>query len=132
MSIEDSRTDRDEDPLRLYAIIRGDLEMPPGKIAAQAGHAFLETYIKGMETDPTRIEEWRNGFKGIKITLVAKNLNHLLKAKESIEKTNFPYSLIVDLGYTLFDGKPTITCLGIGPAKKSEIGHITKKFQLLK
>lgn len=31
--------------LRLYAIIRGDLEMTNGKATAQAGHAYLGAFL---------------------------------------------------------------------------------------
>jgi peptidyl-tRNA hydrolase len=38
------------DPLRLYAIVRGDLNMNAGKIASQAGHAYLGAFLKAQST----------------------------------------------------------------------------------
>jgi len=54
----------------LYAIIRGDLEMPVGKLAAQAGHAFLEAYLK---SDPVVAHAYREHGIGTKITLQARH-----------------------------------------------------------
>lgn len=41
-----------DDTLRMYAIIRADLNMSSGKLAAQCGHAFLNAYLQCLEKDP--------------------------------------------------------------------------------
>lgn len=131
MTTEDTRIDRDPDPYRLYAIIRGDLDMDKGKTASQAGHAFLDAYLIAQEERPETIPQYKTNH-GIKITLKAKNLYALERAYVEAKAAGIPCALITDLGYTVFDGKPTITALGIGPARQEEIRNITKRFQLLK
>lgn len=105
--------------------------MGAGKIASQAGHAFLDTYLLAYERDPAKALEYKNEHHGIKVCLKAKSLDALLKAEKLAQEAGIPCTLVNDLGYTCFEGQPTITVLGIGPARKSEIQHITKKFQLL-
>lgn len=69
---------------------------------------------------------------GIKVALRAKNLAQLERAYKAAEEAGIPCVMITDLGYTVFEGQPTITCMGLGPAREDEIKHFTKRFQLLK
>lgn len=124
------RVDRDPDPYRLYAIIRKDLDMSPGKIAAQAGHAFLDAYEAAKALRPDTIPEYKTRH-GIKVCLVAKSLRQIERAHEQALEAGIPCALITDLGYTVFEGKPTVTALGVGPAKKTEVDFL-KRFQLMK
>ncbi len=108
--------------------------MSPGKTASQAGHAYVGAFISCQ--DSALIAEYHKELPaspGTKVCLVAKNLDAIMRAKEQAELSGIPHFLVVDSGCpNFFDGKPTITALGLGPAKKHEIKHITKRFQLLK
>ena len=121
--------------MRLYAIIRGDLEMPPGKLAAQAGHAFLDAFGECQRLDPARAALYRTDGHGTKVVLRAEDrfdIEHLCKQAQA---SGLPCALIVDSGHVLpphFDGSPIITALGIGPARREEIDHITGHLQLVK
>jgi peptidyl-tRNA hydrolase, PTH2 family len=106
--------------------------MSPGKIASQAGHAYLDSYLKALELCPAKAQEYKQDSHGIKVCLRAKSLHELEKAHALAIQMGIPCALITDLGYTCFDGVPTITALGLGPARKAEIEQITKKFQLMK
>lgn len=119
----------------MYAVVRQDLQMTPGKLAAQAGHAFLDTFDKARERDPDRAVEYHNGHHGTKVVLAAKHEAQLRLAVELCERENIPCTLIIDSGHVMlpyFDGSPIVTALGIGPALRHEVEHITKKFQLVK
>lgn len=122
-----------EHHLYQFAIVRGDLEMSSGKLAAQAGHAYTDSLFSTLESDPQRVKDYRNKDKGgSKVTLKCKNLNQLLKAYEQLQHEGIICSLIVDQHHIMlphFTGEPIITALGIGPVKQSEVRHITKKFQ---
>ena len=48
-----------------------------------------------------------------------------------LKGSGLPHFLVTDLGVTEF-GEPTITALGIGPAKSSEINKFTSKYNLYK
>ena len=68
---------------------------------------------------------------GIKVTLGVPSLDALKEAKQLADDAGIPNALIYDLGYTQFHGETTITALGIGPARRTEVDHITGKYKLL-
>lgn len=110
-------------------VVRSDLEMGKGKIAAQAGHASVSAAEKARK----RFQKWWNAWlkEGqCKIALKVKNEEELLKLEQEAKKSGLPYALISDRGLTqLLPG--TKTCLAIGPAPASEVDKITGKLALL-
>jgi PTH2 family peptidyl-tRNA hydrolase len=119
----------------MYAIVRGDLQMSPGKCAAQTGHAFLDTFDLCRKEYPDRATSYHNGCHGTKVILSAKNEDQLREAYELAKMSDIPSVLIIDSGHIMpphFDGSPIVTALGLGPATREEIKHITKKFPLVK
>lgn len=117
----------------MYAIVREDLQMSPGKMAAQTGHAFLDTYDQCRKEYPDRAIEYQSGRHGTKVVLSAKNEFHLLSIYENVKSSGIPCVLIIDENHIMpphFDGSPIITALGIGPCTRKEIHHITKRIQL--
>lgn len=132
--LDEARIEPDADPYRLYAIIRRDLNMPPGKLAAQAGHAFCDALDIAAQSCPDISSLYRTGRHGIKVCLAAKNEHAILRAYEEAQRAGIPAALIIDQHHILpphFDGSPIITALGLGPARRSEINHITKRFSAL-
>lgn len=122
-------------PLNMYAIFRADLEMTMGKLAAQSGHAFSLAYDKAKIERPEITSTYKGSGNGTKISMYAKNLGQLIRAYRDCQASKIPCELIIDRGHiTLphFDGNPVITALGIGPAYKDEIAHITKRYTLIK
>lgn len=117
----------------LYAVVRKDLDMPTGKLSAQAGHAYTDAIAAADDIDPERVLRYRNaGTGGSKITMQAKNAAALIKAYEQLLDDGIPCALIVDQHHILpphFTGDPIITALGIGPCTQSEVRHLTKRFQ---
>lgn len=121
--------------LNMYAIFRADLDMTPGKIGAQGGHAFLQSYEKSLIQRPEITSLYKGTGNGTKIFMYAKNLGQLIRAYKDCQQANIPCELIIDRGHVIlpyFAGDPIITALGIGPAYKDEIAHITKRYTLLK
>lgn len=122
-----------EEHLYQYAIVRGDLNMPPGKLAAQAGHAYTDSLIDALAKDPPRVSAYRNRVSGgSKITVKARTVAHLLAAYNEAKRRGLPCSLVVDQHHVLpphFTGEPIITAVGIGPCTRAECADITKKFR---
>jgi len=118
--------------LYMYAVVRRDLEMPPGKLSAQAGHAYTDALMVALEQSPDVVNNYRDLDKGgSKVTLKSKNTNQLLTAYKKLIALNIPCALIVDQHHILpphFDGSPVITALGIGPCTKEQCREVTKKF----
>lgn len=107
--------------------------MPPGKLAAQAGHAFCDSLKEAESINSSLVKNYRNeGLGGSKITLSAKNQNQLMRAYNEALKAGIPCSIVVDKNHVLpphFNGEPIITALGIGPCTQEEAKHITKRYQ---
>ncbi|MDH5806437.1 MAG: peptidyl-tRNA hydrolase Pth2 [candidate division WOR-3 bacterium] len=110
-------------------IVRKDIKMSKGKIAAQVAHAAISSYIETMNKKPNWAEEWLiEGQK--KVILKVESLEELMEIKNKVEKEGLPNSLISDAGLTELE-PGTITCLGIGPAPSSEINKIVGHLKLL-
>lgn len=119
----------------MYAIIRDDLQMTAGKMASQAGHAFLDTFQQCLQDDPERAHMYSQDGHGTKVVLSIRDDKRITELYNSIQELNIPCTLIIDSGHIMpphFDGNPIITALGIGPARRDEIHHLTKKLQLIK
>lgn len=108
--------------------------MQSGKLAAQAGHAYLDAALNCLDQDPQRFSNYKINH-GIKIALYAKSESHILRAYDEALEAKLPCALITDLAYYGYPedmlGKPIITALGIGPALRSETDFILKRFQLI-
>ncbi|MCF2903096.1 peptidyl-tRNA hydrolase [Pseudoalteromonas sp. OFAV1] len=106
--------------------------MPPGKLSAQAGHAYGDVLDLARQISPERTDNYRNPDKGgSKVTLKARNQNQLINAYNAAVQAGIPAKIVVDRDHVLlphFTGEPVITALGIGPCKQAEVRHITKKF----
>ena len=130
------QTHRDEDPiLRMYAILRGDLQMTPGKAASQLGHAFKLLTKNIIEDNPQIASEYFSDGLGTNVCLKAKNLNALQRAHYEATAAGLFCEFIVDEHHILppyFDGNPIITALAIGPCYRRDVQHITKRFSLIK
>jgi peptidyl-tRNA hydrolase, PTH2 family len=127
-------------------VVRKDLNMPPGKLAAQVAHASLgalldsgETML-GMGKEPGLIQVPLSGPNGLwlteeftKICLMVHSEEELLDLHAKvISLSNFPpipKSLIKDAGHTFFK-EPTYTCLGIGPWWSEELNNFTGHLKL--
>lgn len=107
--------------------------MPPGKMSAQAGHAYGDVGDLAGEQAPELKERYRNReHGGSKVTMKAKNLNHLLRAYNEAIAAGIPAVVIVDQDHVLppsFNGEPIITAIGIGPCTQAQSRPITKRFQ---
>ncbi len=107
-------------------IVRRDLGMSKGKIAAQVAHASLGAYKRAPG-------EWRTAWDGSgqkKVVLRVDSLEELLEVKERAEKAGLPVFLVVDAGRTqLAPGTPT--SLGIGPAPSGLVEGVTGSLKLL-
>ncbi len=112
--------------------MRTDLGMDTGKMASQCGHAYLGAFLRADSDITTEYHKDFPSSPGTKIALQCPSLEHLLRFEELAKEAGLPFFRVVDSGCpNFFNGEPTITALGIGPARKDQIKHITKKLQLL-
>lgn len=107
-------------------VVRKDLKMDKGKLAAQVAHASLEAYKKANAGD---VAEWEaEGMK--KVVVCVNNIKEFMETKERAKEAGLPYAVIRDAGKTQL--KPgTVTAMGIGPAEEERIDRVTKHLKLL-
>jgi len=106
--------------------------MSAGKTASQLSHAAVQTILNCIKQDPDREKEYHSDGIGTKVCLAVPSLREILKAYEQAQQSGLPCALITDSGHqSFFNGEPTVTALGIGPATRSEVNHITRKFPLI-
>lgn len=113
---------------KLVVVIRDDLKMTPGKLAAQVAHAAVTCALEAKAKKAKWFSEWyREGQR--KVVLRANDVEELRSLKELAARAGLPVALIADAGLTELPPNTT-TCLGIGPAPENMIDPITGSLPL--
>lgn len=131
-------------------VIRKDLNMRKGKIAAQAAHASMKAILGLCSFKETCIVLDKNNvatklsksiaddmFKWLneeftKVVVSVNSEKEMLDIYHLILHTSdVPVSLIMDAGKTEFNGVPTYTCIAVGPAEASKVDAFTGNLKLL-
>ena len=112
--------------MKQVIVVRKDLKLPKGKLAAQVAHASTEAVLRSHKDDLTK---WRNqGMK--KVVLKVEDEKELLNIKKDAEDTGLIVALITDAGRTVLS-PGTVTCVGIGPDKELKIDKITGHLKMV-
>ena len=111
--------------MKQVILVRKDLKLSKGKLAAQCSHASVEAVLKSSRD---KVEEWRRFSK--KVVLKVKDEKELLDFKKLADKYKLVNALIRDAGRTEIPPN-TITCLAIGPDEDEKIDKITGKLKIL-
>ncbi len=113
--------------MKQVIVVRSDVKMSKGKLAAQCSHASVSAVLK---TNKATLNKWEmEGQK--KVVLKARTLDELLVLREKCRKNGLIHAIISDAGRTeLTPG--TITTLGIGPDDEKKIDKVTGSLPLLK
>lgn len=121
---------------KLMIVMRRDLHMRKGKIAAQAGHACVDVILAALareqrtgdlvpdgsssmtlaetEKPETPLSEWFR-YGCAKICVYVDSEEALLAVAEQARERGILVSVITDAGMTEFHGVPTKTCLALEP-----------------
>jgi len=146
--------------IKQIIVVRTDLKMKPGKLAAQVAHTCMKVFFDMMEremtcngplchhrgsisnvyfTDPVpmysfyptkQMDEWMQSIF-TKICLKAESEQQLEELAIEAEEVGLPVSRIIDSGLTVFNNVPTFTCIAIGPDNEEKIDEITGHLKLL-
>ncbi|MFT4304360.1 MAG: peptidyl-tRNA hydrolase Pth2 [Candidatus Woesearchaeota archaeon] len=112
--------------MKQVILVRTDLNLPKGKLAAQVAHASVSCFNK---TGFFKKKIWlSSGMK--KVVLKVDNLDKLRIYEKRAKKNKLTTSLIADAGKTVVESG-TITCLGIGPDDESKIDAVTGDLKCL-
>lgn len=114
---------------RMVAIFRADLPLPPGKMAAQAGHAFLTAWRMSRANDPHGAEAYADDSQA-KIVLLAPDLAALERVAAKAGNRGIAHAMITDAARTVLK-EPAVTVLGLGPMSKTDCNALKRGLQLL-
>ena len=106
-------------------LIRQDLKLPKGKMAAQAAHASVECVLRA---DKELVKAWRAGGMG-KIVVKVADEKELYKYVQEAKDDGIVTAVITDAGHTVVE-PGTVTCAGIGPDTTEKVDRIISKLKL--
>lgn len=106
--------------MKQVIVVRGDLDLGAGKLAAQVAHAAVSA---ADATDPSARDAWLAAGQR-KVVLRVPNEAHLGELEQEAVRNNLPTALITDAGRTELE-PGTVTTLGIGPAADEDIDAVT-------
>jgi len=110
-------------------IVRRDVNMGTGKIAAQVAHAA----VMGAEKVKASRRNWFSSWFGAgqaKVVVKVKNIEELMEVRKQAEELFLPVVQVQDSGLTQIPSG-TITCVGIGPAPSELVDKVTLGLKLL-
>lgn len=111
-------------------VVRTDIKMSKGKIAAQVAHAAVTAALEAMKKKPEWFNAWlEEGQK--KVVLKVNSDKELIEIYNKALAMNLPVALIRDMGLTEIP-PGTLTTVAIGPAPEDKIDRITGKLKLLR
>lgn len=112
--------------MKQVILVRADLKLPKGKLAAQAAHASVEAV---MNSDKKMIDSWRQeGQK--KIVLKVDSEKDLIRFLQDAKDSGLRTALITDAGKTVI-APGTKTCIAIGPDDEDRIDKITGDLKMI-
>ncbi|PWN98489.1 peptidyl-tRNA hydrolase [Tilletiopsis washingtonensis] len=110
-------------------LVRTDLKMDKGKIAAQCSHATLACYKAMLVSNPTILKQWER-IGQAKVALKCPNEEEMQRLEAAAKKLNLCARSIRDAGRTqVAAGSRTV--LGIGPGPVKLIDQVTGHLKLL-
>lgn len=114
-------------PVKLVLVVRTDLGMTKGKIAAQVAHAAVSAVLRtGRHPD---FSAWIQAGQP-KVVLKVGSEDELRMVCDAARDAGLPVEIVQDAGRTQVQpGTPT--CCAIGPASNSRIDAVTGKLHLL-
>ncbi|KAI0296609.1 peptidyl-tRNA hydrolase, partial [Russula brevipes] len=114
-------------PCKLVLVVRTDLGMSPGKIAAQ--HATLACYKALVKKNPKLVRHWEVTGQ-TKIALKASSEDEILELEAIAKSLNLCARSIQDAGRTQVEAGSR-TVLAIGPAPVELVNQVTGHLRLL-
>jgi PTH2 family peptidyl-tRNA hydrolase len=118
------------DEYRIMLVFRKDLDLSPGKMAAQAGHASLSTVAAAGGFGAERVQKYMSEGQ-TKISVQAPDEAALRAILDKAQMRKLPCALIQDAGHTEVP-TGTVTVLGLGPVTRAEAASLTGYFPLVR
>ncbi|HJX06070.1 MAG TPA: peptidyl-tRNA hydrolase Pth2 [Candidatus Nanoarchaeia archaeon] len=107
-------------------LVRQDLKLPKGKMAAQAAHASVECVFRA---DKKLVKAWRAEGMG-KIVVKVADEKELRLYVDKAKDLGISTSIITDAGHTVVE-PGTVTCAGLGPDASEKIDSVIGSLKLV-
>lgn len=114
---------------KMVIVVRNDVKMGKGKVAAQVGHAAVQCALYAEKKDRKSFDAWYNTGQA-KVVLKVDSLDELKRYMAEARSVGLHTEMITDAGRTQIE-PGTITCMGIGPAPVSDIDKVTGDLKML-
>ncbi|SPO34910.1 related to PTH2 - aminoacyl-tRNA hydrolase [Pseudozyma flocculosa] len=114
---------------KMVLLVRMDLKMEKGKIAAQCGHATLAAYKAALKQTPQLVKQWER-LGQAKVALKCPDEATMKGLEAKARSLGLAARSIIDAGRTQI-APNSRTVLGIGPAPVSLVNEITGHLKLL-
>lgn len=113
---------------KMILVVRNDLKMGKGKVAAQCAHAAVSAYKQVQRKNPELLKQWEYCGQP-KVVVKAPDEDTLIDLLGHAKEVGLPVSLIQDAGRTqIAPGSRTV--LGIGPGPADLIDRVTGDLKL--
>ncbi|KAL6086549.1 hypothetical protein STEG23_025874 [Scotinomys teguina] len=113
---------------KMILVVRTDLKMGKGKVAAQCSHAAVSAYKQIQRRNPQMLKEWEDCGQP-KVVVKAPDEDSLIELLTHAKMLGLTVSLIQDAGRTQIEpGSRTV--LGIGPGPVELIDEVTGHLKL--
>ncbi|XP_054610817.1 peptidyl-tRNA hydrolase 2, mitochondrial [Dunckerocampus dactyliophorus] len=113
---------------KMILVVRSDLKMGKGKVAAQCSHAAVAAYKQVQRRNPDLLKQWEYCGQP-KVVVKSPDEDTLIHLLGHAKEVGLPVSLIQDAGRTqIAPGSRTV--LGIGPGPSDLIDKVTGDLKL--
>ncbi|CAK4071189.1 unnamed protein product [Aphanomyces euteiches] len=117
------------EPHKMVLVVRNDLKMGKGKIAAQCGHATLGAYKRAVKRTPQALECWE-ALGQAKVALKVETEQEMLELAARAKELGLVHYVVVDAGRTQI-APDTKTVLAVGPAPNGDVDALTGHLKLM-
>lgn len=114
---------------KMVIVCREDLDLTPGKLAAQVAHAAVACALETKKQNPEWFKKWQSE-GGKKAIVKVEHEEDFYPLVEKAEHLNIASQIISDAGHTEIPAG-TRTVLGIGPAPSNIIDQVTGDLPIL-
>ncbi|KAM4048049.1 peptidyl-tRNA hydrolase 2, mitochondrial isoform 1-T2 [Anomaloglossus baeobatrachus] len=113
---------------KMVLVVRNDLKMGKGKVAAQCSHAAVSAYKQIQKRNPDLLKQWEYCGQP-KVVVKAPDEASLVELLSRAKQLGLTVSLIQDAGLTqIAPGSRTV--LGVGPGLANLIDQVTGQLKL--
>lgn len=105
----------------IYAILREDLHLPPGKAAAKLGQAMLNAFKKAT---PDIQQRYLSDGEGTQIVLTAPDQERILRIHATATGHGIPATLVIEKG--------VLMAAGIGPVARELVRPLVEDLSCMR